>query len=407
MQFSQGANPVRSKATNHSSILRMIYYYGPLKRSDIAGMLGLTLPTITACVNKMIAAGIVHEVDGAVSGYLGRKAHLIDINADARYFLGVEMRGIRRAVCITDYRGSVLYQLEDETPYEDYNQNIQAACGMILETVEKGGLKLDQIARIGFCTPGLVDRESGYLGIHPGYNWANKNLRGDIAALTGYRGPIEVENNSCARATAAQMFQRDLLNNVPTFAYLFVASGIACPFVLNTSISMGSIVGAGEIGHMVMNPSGPLCVCGNHGCLEAYSGDHVIISACRELITSGTSSFLKKLCPSGSGLTMEMILEAQNQGDTKVREIIQGAIFMLGLAIANIINFSGPQKMLIEGKLFQNPQNRTDLLDIVSQNLYNKIHTDTEFHFMDASSLSGAIGAAAVAISSDLESFTE
>lgn len=170
---------------------------------------------------------------------------------------------------------------------------------------------------------------------------------------------------------------------------------------------MGSIVGAGEIGHMVMNPSGPLCVCGNHGCLEAYSGDHVIISACRELITSGTSSFLKKLCPSGSGLTMEMILEAQKQGDTKVREIIQGAIFMLGLAIANIINFSGPQKMLIEGKLFQNPQNRTDLLDIVSQNLYNKIHTDTEFHFMDASSLSGAIGAAAVAISSDLESFTE
>ncbi len=74
MQFSQGANPVRSKATNHSSILRMIYYYGPLKRSDIAGMLGLTLPTITACVNKMIAAGIVHEVDGAVSGYLGRKS---------------------------------------------------------------------------------------------------------------------------------------------------------------------------------------------------------------------------------------------------------------------------------------------------------------------------------------------
>lgn len=83
MRFTQGANSIRSKATNHSSILRMIYYYGPIKRADIAEMLGLTLPTITACVNKMITAGIVHEVDGIASGSLGRKAHLIDITAGA------------------------------------------------------------------------------------------------------------------------------------------------------------------------------------------------------------------------------------------------------------------------------------------------------------------------------------
>lgn len=407
MRFSQGANPARSKATNHSSILRMIYYYGPLKRADIAEMLGLTLPTITACVNKMIAAGIVHEIDSIAPGRLGRKAHLIDITANARYFLGIEMRGTQRAVCITDYRGHILYKNEDETPYRNYQLNLRASCDAILKAVHESGIGFEQISRIGFCIPGLVDREKGYLCIHPGYNWSNKNLRKDVAELTGYKGPIEIENNSCARAIAAQMFHRDLLNNVPTFAYLFVASGIACPFMLNTSDSMGSIVGAGEVGHMVMDPFGPLCVCGNHGCLEAYSGDQAILSSCRKLLTTGSSPILKKLCPIASELTIEKILEAQNQGDIPVQTILQDSIFTLGLAIANIINFSGPQKMLIEGKLFQNMQNRTDLLDVVSHNLYNKIHTDTEFHFMDANNFTGAIGAAAVAVNADLESFAE
>lgn len=404
MRFTQGSNPVRSRQLTHSAILRTIYHYGPLRRGDVAQRLGLTMPTITNSVNKLIAQGLVREIDEPVStASIGRKAHQIDVVSDAKCFAGVELRGSLRAACITDYRGNILYSGLDETICEDYDRGIQMACGLLCQLMDKCGLTFEKISGVAFCVPGLVDSASGILKMHPGYNWVNKDIAGDVSSLTGYRGPVSVENNACARSTSAQMFQRDLLNPVDTFAYLFIAAGIACPFVLNTANFFGSMVGAGEVGHMVMDPNGPVCVCGNHGCLEAFSSDHAVIDACTRALRRKQTAILERLCTDGGAPTMEQILAAQSAGDAAVSEIIRSALFMLGIAIANITNFSGPQMMLIEGKLFRNIQNQTYLRDIITQNLYSSIHSVTEFTFVEANDFSGALGAAAVAISRDLE----
>ena len=82
----------------------------------------------------------------------------------------------------------------DETICEDYERGIQMACGLLCQLMDKCG------------APGLVDSASGILKMHPGYNWVNKDIAGDVSSLTGYRGPISVENNACARSTSAQMF---------------------------------------------------------------------------------------------------------------------------------------------------------------------------------------------------------
>lgn len=410
MQFKQGSNPIRTGKSNQSSILRMIYHYGPMNRAKIAEQLGLTLPTITTSVNRMIAEGIVRETEplSAVSvPSLGRKTHPVDIVPNSKLFAGVEMRGTRRAACVTDFRGAILYSAQDDTPCGDYDQSIRLSCSMFQQMMKDHQLSLEQLSGVAFCVPGLVDSASGILKTHPGYNWVKKNIRADVAELTGYTGPISVENNVCARSTSAQMFHRDILNHVGTFAYLFIAAGIACPFILNESNVFGSVVGAGEIGHMVMDSNGPLCVCGNHGCLEAFSSDHAIISACADALRQGQAAALRGICPEAAALTMENILEAQVLGDADVEAIVEKALFILGIAIANITNFSSPQLMLIEGKLFGNPQNRERLLETITKNLYSPTNSNTQFVFMDADSLSGARGAAAVAISRDLESYSD
>lgn len=406
MQFTQGSNPVRSKQLNHSAILRIIYHYGPLKRGEVAQRLGLTMPTITTGVNRMIAQGIVREVGVPVPApAIGRKAHQIDIVSEVKRFAGVELRGSLRAACITDYRGNVLYSGQDETVCEDYERGIRLACALLCRLLDKCGLTFEQLSGVAFCVPGLVDNAGGILKMHPGYNWVNRNIAGDVSALTGYKGPVSVENNACARSTSAQMFRRDLLNQVENFAYLFIAAGIACPFVLNTSNFFGSMVGAGEVGHMVMDPNGPVCVCGNRGCLESFSSDHAVVDACTRALRRKRAPVLAEFCPDGAAPTMEQILAAQEAGDAAVSEIIRSALFMLGIAIANITNFSGPQMMLIEGKLFGNMRNQVYLRDIIARNLYSSAHSSTKFTFVRADNLSGALGAAAVAISRDLESY--
>ncbi len=409
MQFEQGNNLPRVKVTNQSSILRMVYHCGPITRADIARRLDLTLPTITTNINAMISAGLVQELDSTepADHHHGRRSRLLDIIPTARKFVGVEMRGSESAVCLTNYRGQVLGRRTVPSSSRGYEYNLDMTCALVRELLESSCLTFQDIDGLGFCVPGLVDTQAGVLKVRPSYNWYDKPILQDVRQRLGLHCPITVENNACARAYGASLFQRELLNNVSTFAYLFIHAGIACPLILNTSSSFGSIVGAGEVGHMVMEPHGPQCTCGNHGCLEAISSNHAIISQCVDALARGGAPVLRALCPKASAPSMANILEAQQAGDTDVNPIVERAVYTLGLAIANIGNFTCPHTMLIEGELFRSQNNRQLLLDVVHHNICKVTGTDTHFVFVEPDPFSGARGAAAVAIFHDLQTSAE
>lgn len=409
MQFEQGNNLPRVKMTNQSSILRMVYHCGPITRADIAGRLDLTLPTITTNINAMISAGLVQELGSTepTDHRHGRRSRLLDIIPDARHFIGVEMTGSESAVCLTDYRGKLLDSRSAPASSRDYEDNLDMTCSLIRKLLDHCRLTLADVDGIGFCVPGLVDGQAGILKVRPSYNWYDKPILRDVGRQLDLCCPITVENNACARAYGASLFQRDLLNNAPTFAYLFIHAGIACPLILNTSNAFGSIVGAGEVGHMVMEPNGPQCTCGNHGCLEAISSDQAIISRSMDALARGSAPILRALCPVGEKPTMAHILQAQQSGDADVYLIVERAVYTLGLAIANIDNFTCPHTMLIEGKLFREPANRQQLLDVVHRNICKVTRTDTDFVFVEPDEFSGARGAAAVAIFHDLQTVAE
>lgn len=408
MQFEQGANPTRVKARNQAAILKTIYHCGPIRRSEIARRLELTLPTITTNVNSMMSQGIVRETGSVPSSarFAGRKAHLVDIIPESRHFVGVEIQGMRRTVCLLDYRGRVLYKREHIGEEREYEKNIALSCGMVERAMSSCGLHPEEVTGIGVCLPGLVDPQQGVLEVRPSYSWTHKNIRADMASRLNYQGPIHVENNACARAYGAQLFRRGDLGDAQTFAYLFVNQGIACPLVLNTAIDFGSVVGAGEVGHMVMVPNGEPCSCGNRGCLEAYSSDTAVLRSCAQAIRQGEAPFLRQL-QGGGALSMEQVLAAQEAGEEAVVQIVRRAVQILGVAVANINNFACPSLMLIEGRLFSRPENWVQLMDVVRQNLCGVIRTGTRFLFVEPDPFSGAAGAAAMAICKNLETYIE
>ena len=405
MQFEQGNNLPRVKATNRSAILQMVYHCGPITRADIAKRLDLTLPTITTNINTMLTAGLVQELDCPESADRrhGRRSRLLDIVPSARHFIGVEMTGSESAACLIDYRGQVLGRRASPAPSRDYEDDLDAACALVQELLEELRLTFADVNGLGFCVPGLVDSRTGILKVRPSFNWYDKPILRDVGQRLGASCPITVENNACARAYGASLFQRELLDSVPTFAYLFIHAGIACPLILNTSNAFGSIVGSGEVGHMVMEPDGPRCTSGNHGCLEAISSDNAIIARCMDALARGHAPILRALCPVGEEPSMAHVLQAQQEGDADVRRIVERAVYTLGLAIANIDNFTCPHAMLIEGKLFCCEDNRRRLLDVVRHNICNLQRADTDFVFVEPDQFSGAQGAAAVAIFHDLQ----
>lgn len=409
MYVASGNNLPRIKALNQSTIREIIYHYGPISRSEIAGRLSLALPTITGAINNLLNAGFIREVspEAGEKKVMGRKVALIDIIEDFRLFLGVEIRGTCRCACVTDYRGNVLFSAKDDEPCLAYEEAVGKTVRMIQELFAEHQMSLEQVSGICVCLPGLVDVESGVLKLHPGYGWKNKDIRGDITRLLGYHGTVLVENNACARTYAMRLFHQAELEEAKTFAYLFVSLGIACHFVHNEIGPKMFSPSSGEAGHMVMDPDGPICSCGNHGCLEAFSSEKAIVARCRELLERGRMTGLRYICADPTAPTIAEILQAQEEGDIYVSQILDTAIYYLGVAIANIYNFISPHRMVIECSLFQSEKNRKQLLDVIHQNLYTATITDVHFTFMPPDEFSGAMGATAVAIQNDLMTYIE
>ena len=325
----------------------------------------------------------------------------MSIIAEARHFVGIEMRGFQRIISVQDFWGGRFTVKKTARPIPSYEENLKLSCDLLYEALDACGFTLNDITGIGFCVPGVVNSAEGRLDTLPSYGWRDKAVRADVASMTGYSGPISVENNACARAYGLRLLQKDLLMDVHNFTYFFISRGIACPLFLDTGNVVGSVVGAGEVGHMIMQPDGLLCSCGNRGCLEAYSSDVAVITRCKEALQQGKAPLLQQFCPDGEP-SMHDIIAAQSAGDEDVRKIAQEAVYRIGIAVANVVNFASSRIMFIDGVLFGVPENRELLLNVIHTNLCNALHSDTEFRFVEPNDYSGANGAAALAIHDSL-----
>ena len=405
MRFPEGKNMVRVKASNQSAILRTIYYYEPVNRAEIAQRIDLTIPAVTTTISKMLEHGIIRETfpQGRGAGLSGRHARPLAINPEAFCFGGVEMKGSSLNVCITDFCGKILASADGVLKNGEYDSFVRQISGHFMECLAAGGKTLEEMGGIGISMPGRVDREKGVLKISALYQWRDKKVCSDFARTTGYKGKVTLENNAIARGTGAQLFHKDGMENGKSFAYLLVSAGIACPLFLNTSSYRGSVVGAGEVGHMAVEAKGRPCNCGSRGCLEAYASETSIINDCKEKMRSGGAGLLRELCADADAPEIAEILKAQEAGDADVRRIVEDAVCMLGIAVTNMVNFTSPDIMLIDCQLFTREENRKLLLEYIGSRQYDPSYFETEISFVESDGFAGALGAAAIAIDERLE----
>lgn len=395
-----GRNLPRVKEVNQFLIREKIYRRGPISRIEIAESLGLTLPTITTNVNKMLASGIIQELpDAKRTGRLGRHTMLVDITPRSRLYMGVEIRRGFRRVVVVDLRGNVLSCASDEQRLNEYEDALANAADLARKHLT------NEIAAVGICAPGLVDTTAGELISLLGSVWKNKPIITDFAKLTGYTGEIIVINNVIARAFGLSLFKHDLIKDADNYAYMYVSTGVACPLLSDVSEHFGTVVGEGEVGHMVMNPDGPECACGNHGCLGVYSSEQFLLRGAKKALDEGRAPVLEKTVGGkGKDFLIEDVMKAMENGDPAVCQMLDEAIRYLGLAIANIDNFVKPGCVAIECRYFNYEKYRKMLMEVINRNLYRRTSIESRFVFLPEDQYSGAKGAAAFAIKNDFES---
>lgn len=388
MSRNKGANLFNLKLLNQLQIRRVIYYNGPLTRQQIADELGVSLPTVTTNIAAMIADGLLTEYEEQpLSSQVGRRPQLVDFNADARYAVGLEFGPYGAFGCITNLRGKIIYKKELSSPSRNYERMLMDVSTQCQMMIRESKVPPHQVLGIGVGFPGFIDSRRGTVRTGLYSSWADRELADDLRKHTYL--PVWIDNNARMRTYWREMFSgRDTPS---TFVYLFVSKGIACPLMIKNDILAGKHASAGEIGHTTILPGGPICpTCGRKGCLESLSSEAAILAQVRDALGQD------------KGWDIHKVLLAQRQKNRTVCQIVKQAVGYLGLAAANIFNFISPNLLSIDGLIFENEENRKELIEVVKNNLFGLSIDEANIEFLPHDPYSGASGAAALVVRKSL-----
>ncbi len=396
-----GTNSADIKQKNLEAVKLMLYRQAPISRAEIAAQLGLTPATITNITGELFNSGYIEEIETNTenSHGIGRKPVLLDIKRDCFSVLGLTLGRDSTRFAICDMRGNVLAQGIYEVMNDDYNVMLHQLQG-ILSLVEKEHSNLwKKLLGIGIAIPGVVNAHMGQVKNHGNErrSWCGKPIGEEISRFTGL--PVRVENNVKARASAISLFWPNFLEGEPTYALCYVSFGIACPFVLGDWVFKGDEDAAGEIGKMILQPDSQENISfAPAGSLEALSSVTAIIKQCRDRMNSGEKTVLRELCPRTEDLTFPQIMEAQRQDDPMVCEIMDRAMFYVGVALANIVSIINPHLILLSGAIFTNLHNAEVVQDSLMKHAFLADYKSLRVVPLDMGEYAGAIGAAACCI---------
>ncbi|WP_031508875.1 ROK family transcriptional regulator, partial [Streptomyces megasporus] len=317
---------------NLERVVRAVRMAGSLTQAEIARTTGLSAATVSNIVRELRDNGTV-EVTPTSAG--GRRARSVSLSGDAGIVVGVDFGHSHLRVAVGNLAHQVL--AEEAEPFDvdvSASQGFDRAEQLVERLIASTGFGREKVIGMGLGVPGPIDVETGALGstaILPG--WAGANPREEMAARLGVQ--VHVDNDANLGALGELVWgsgrgARDL-------AYIKVASGVGAGLVINGQIYRGPGGTAGEIGHITLDESGPVCRCGNRGCLETFTAAPYVLPLLR---------------PShGPELTMTEMVRLARAGDPGCRRVVADIGRHVGSGVANLCNLLNPSRVVLGGDL--------------------------------------------------------
>lgn len=255
---------------------------------------------------------------------------------------GVDLGGTNIKVGLVSPEGAVLQRHQTETRSDLGAQAVaERICQAVRDCMEAAGA--GSVRGLGVGSPGTIDLADGVVLFSPNLpGWRDIPLRRMIEDDLGL--PCTLDNDANVAALAEQWVGAG--RGASSLVLLTLGTGIGGGIVLDGRIWHGGNGVAGEIGHMSINPDGPLCGCGNRGCIEAYASATAMVRRMREAVQAGAQS---SLADHLDELTAERIHRAARGGDAAAKQNIEQTGRYLGVAVSNIMHILNPQVIAFSG----------------------------------------------------------
>jgi glucokinase len=251
----------------------------------------------------------------------------------------VDIGGTKIAVGVVDDSGKVLSRVEAPTNPDRYDKGIELIVQMLRETAEKAG---GEISGIGIGSTGPVDPIRGEFGdvdFLPG--WRGKNPVKDLGDTFKLRVALENDGDAAALAEASWGAGR----NRSRLIYVTVGTGIGGGMVFDGQLYRGVDGAHPEVGHHVVDPAGPECSCGFHGCWESLAAGPAMVAW---LEAHAPAAYLHR-----PGHNAKRICELAQQGDEVALQAVEHEAYYLGLGLANLINLFTPDAIVLSGSVMK------------------------------------------------------
>lgn len=361
------------KQLNVSAVLKVIRDNGSLSRAEIAKLTGLTPASVTNITKILIEDKILVEGKiGESSG--GRPPIILELNPNARYVIGVCIGVGIVEVVITNLSAMVIIKKSIKIEEERFNHDLvfNKLVNLINEVIKDSEIDKEKILGVGVALHGIVNARTGISIYAPYYGWESVDIKSELEEALGLT--VYVDNDVRAMALGESWF--GVTSDIANFIILNISNGIGAGIIINNKPYYGVDFSAGEIGHIVVEPDGDKCNCGNYGCLETVASNNNITKKAIKLIKQGVNSSLKIKHEDINNLTIEDICIAARNGDELSITMLKEAARYIGIGITNLINILNPTAIVVVGEIFENTTHAIETLNEIVKNRGLKLSSE-------------------------------
>ncbi len=314
--------------------------------------------------------------------------------SEQRYAAGVDLGGTKIHSLVATAEGEVLG--EDRCPTlaaEGPDAVLARLFASLRRAAERAGIAVERLAGAGISSPGPCDPVRGVVTDAPNLaGWHEIPLVRLVSEELGL--PVLLENDANAACYGEHRFGAG--RGFRHIVYVTLGTGIGGGILIDGRIYEGASGAAGEVGHLILDDDGPVCNCGNRGCVEAFASGPAIARDAAVAMAAGRSPVLAELT-GGEPLTAELVHAAALRGDAAAREVIYRAGYHLGLGLVGVLNSLNPQALILGGGLlglgdfYLGPALRT-----ARKGAFPQVVADLTIATAELGERAGALGAAAL-----------
>ncbi|MCG8401869.1 MAG: ROK family protein [Firmicutes bacterium] len=311
--------------------------------------------------------------------------------------VGVDLGGTKILAVLADREGQVLARIKVPTEADLGREHVITKMAEIINgLLEESAAPAHRVAAVGVGIPGWMDPQQGFLFFAPNLGW--KDL--PLGTILGERlaRPVYLDNDANLAALGEYVYGSG--RGTADMVYITVSTGVGGGLILNGGVYHGSMGTAGEIGHITVDPNGPVCRCGNAGCLEAVASGTAMAIRALALVDLGRGAGI--LAAAGGRreqVNARAVSRAAAAGDAEALVILRDAGRYLGITVAGIINLLNPAAVVLGGGAMQSGTLLWDaMLDEVRRRTLESSLAAVRVQRAALGGDSGAMGAVALAI---------